>query len=204
EVSDVNGVARADVDAGGEHELARPAAGRAEVIKQAAFRVEDLYGFKQRVHHVEVAVAVGGNAFGAVQRSGATAELPEAAQKLPVGGQRLDAEVHGVHDVELAAAQGERRGIVEFARAGAAAADGLEHGAAKVQHQHLVAQGIGEINQPPRRVNGESRGAQELRPALRLAQRPQEFPFLVEHVNARPDGVADVDVVLAVHGHAHR
>src|SRR3569623_511729 len=129
-------------DAGRQIKLAGAATdvAAADEHQHLPLRIEDLHVAEGGVGHIDVAARVGGDALGTGELAGKAADLTERETEAPVGAEGLRAKIAAVDHVERAVGSG--GGLhwqVEFAVAGAAAADGLDQGATlRVQHLHAV------------------------------------------------------------------
>ncbi len=182
---------------GGQLKLARARAASAEVIKQAAFLVEDLNHAPLAVDDVKVSFGVEADSFGPEHPSRAVADFADGVSEGAGAIEHLHAEIHGVDYHQLLAIQAQLGWIIELAVAGAGLAKLLQHAALHVHHEDLVAQGVGDINALGGGIHRDAGGPLEVSfAAFQAADGAAVFAVGIEDENLAGLGIGDVDIVL--------
>src|SRR5215471_14764972 len=194
-----------DPQAGGQLELTKAAAPLPEVVEQLALLIEDLYHAANRFDHIDVAFGIHPDSLRAEHFSLLVPDAPDGIAKTSRTVEHLHAEIHGVDHDQVVAHQAEFRGVVEFDLACPRLADRPDHIALEVEHENLVAQGVGDIDPLRPRVDRDPCRALEVAfPAFQAADRPLEFSAGLENEDLARLGIGHVNMVRSIDGDALR
>src|ERR1700733_684033 len=204
-IDDHHAIVAVDPEACGQLKLAESGALLSKVIKKISGIVEYLHHAANRFHHVEMSFGVDADSLRSEEQSAILSDAPDGVAETSGAVEHLHAEIHRVDHDQVVAGKTKFCWIIEFAIAASGLPYRLQNASLHVEDEHLIAQGVSDVNSLRLRIDRDARGSLEITfSALQAADDAMEFSAGFEDKDLARVRVGHINVVVGVDGNALR